>query len=184
MQGNNTKFYFKQGFFFLCAIFALLFPLKWILAWIIAMGVHELFHYIALRLFNITVYEISPGLRGVIMKTEALPIHVEIISALAGPIGGLSLLLFSHWLPYVAICAAVQSAFNLLPLYPLDGGRVLLGVLEMVFNEHGMKIYVVIKWFIIALMSICAIAAVYLGLGIIPIIIVSFIILKSSCKHE
>lgn len=183
MQRNNIQFRFETGFFLLCAIFALLFPFKWCLAWVIAMSVHELFHYVVLRFFNANIHEISLGFRGVIMKTQLLPMHVEIISALAGPTGGLTLLLFSRRAPCVAICAAVQSAFNLLPLYPLDGGRVLLGVLQMVFNEHGIKIYIVVKWCILALMSVCAIAAAYSGFGIIPIIIVFLIILKSSCKH-
>jgi Zn-dependent protease len=48
----------------------------------------------------------------------------EIISILAGPAGSLLLLFLYNILPELSVCAAVQGLYNLLPIYPLDGGRI------------------------------------------------------------
>lgn len=52
-----------------------------------------------------------------------------VICALSGPLGGLLLTLTIGYLPRLALCALVQSIFNLLPFYPLDGGRALRAML-------------------------------------------------------
>ena len=174
----------NAGFYLLCAVLVLLFPIKWVVAWIVAMSAHELFHYFALRILGVQIYEISVAGGGAIMKTESLTKLEEIIAALAGPIGGLALLLLSRWAPYVAICGAIQSAYNLIPLFPLDGGRAMLRFLQLMFHDaQGLAIYRFIKFLFCIGIIILSLIGHYLGFGIAPIIAAVFIIGKCSCKH-
>ena len=49
----------------------------------------------------------------------------EALCALAGPLGSFSLLFLGAYFPEATICGFVQGAYNLLPIFPLDGGRAL-----------------------------------------------------------
>ena len=55
----------------------------------------------------------------------------ELLSALAGPAGGFMLFALHPVLPRLATAGLVQSVYNLLPVYPLDGGRIFRCILEM-----------------------------------------------------
>ena len=70
----------------------------------------------------------------------------EVVCILAGPLGGLSLLLLCRRFPRVAICGMLQSVYNVLPIYPLDGGRALRGILGRLPGENGEKIARFLGW--------------------------------------
>ena len=118
----------------------LVLPIPWALGWCIAVFVHELGHYIALRLCRVPIclIEITPF--GIRMHTGQMSGGETLLCALAGPLFGLLLLGLSSYMPYTALCAFLQSLFNLLPIYPMDGGRALRAILgifragEGVFN--------------------------------------------------
>lgn len=107
------------------AALLLLLPLRWVLAALSAAAVHELFHIAALLLLGHPVRAMKVGLFGARIVTEPLPEGHELICALAGPLGGLALLGLAKWLPAVSVCALFQSLYNLLPIFPADGGRAL-----------------------------------------------------------
>lgn len=119
----------------LAAAILLLVPLRWALAWITAALWHELFHCLALLLCGRRVYGISIGICGAQIYTDNLRDLETFVCALAGPVGGLTLLLFSAIFPRLALCGLLQSIFNLLPVYPLDGGRVLRGITAALLPE-------------------------------------------------
>lgn len=118
------------------ALMLLLLPLKWLFAAVLAAAFHELCHWGVICLCRGKVTSLSIGMKGAVMQVEELPPHKELLCALAGPVGGLCLLLFAKWIPRTAFCAFVQSVYNLLPLLPLDGGRILKCVLLLFLPEY------------------------------------------------
>lgn len=103
----------------------LVLPLPWVAELAAAAGFHELCHYLAIGALGGQVRQIRLGLFGAVMDT-VLPEDREWLAAAAGPAGSFLLVLLfrRHW-PRLALWGLTQGTFNLLPLYPLDGGRIL-----------------------------------------------------------
>lgn len=120
----------------MAAIMLLTLPLQWIFAALVAAAYHEVCHIIAIRLCHGSIHTFSLASDGAKLDVSSLALGQEIICALAGPLGGLCLLFFARWIPRIAVCAAFQSLYNLLPIYPLDGGRALWCGISMVTNEN------------------------------------------------
>ena len=100
-------------------------PLRWLFSWFLALVVHELGHYAAVRFFGGQIVSFQVNRFGCKMISAPLSAWQQIICIAAGPVLGFAIAVFSRWVPRIALCAFVQSIFNLLPVYPLDGGRIL-----------------------------------------------------------
>lgn len=172
----------SADFYIAFAAGVLLLPLPWISAWLFSALFHELCHYIALRLCGYTVSGIRISLKGVFMETEELSVAKEAICAYAGPIGALLLLLFARRFPRIAICTTVQSLYNLLPVFPLDGGRGAGCILRNVLgDERGKRAFKIVEGFVLfALLFLALYAYVKLGLGLLPALAVVFLIAKNK----
>ncbi|MBQ8768996.1 MAG: M50 family metallopeptidase [Oscillospiraceae bacterium] len=109
----------------------LILPLRWILAAVIAAAFHEVCHALAVYFCGGKVRRLSVGNRGAVMHADELPAVKALICILAGPAGSLLLLLLVRWIPRIALCALLQGFYNLLPIYPLDGGRAVRCLLDM-----------------------------------------------------
>ena len=110
----------------LLALVILILPLQWVPAAVLAAIFHEWCHMMAIRWCGGQYLGLQIGAGGARLRVGGLSRGQELFCAIAGPMGGLVLLLFARWIPRTAVCAGFQSLFNLLPVYPLDGGRVLL----------------------------------------------------------
>lgn len=113
------------------ALTLLVLPLPWVAAAVLAAAVHELCHYLAIAALGGQVGRIAVGSGGAAMELGCLSPVRELLAAAAGPVGSLSLMLMGRFFPRLALCGLVQGLFNLLPIYPLDGGRILRRALEL-----------------------------------------------------
>lgn len=111
--------------YLLFALCILLLPVRWVLGAVFAAAVHELFHLATICIFRVGISGIRIHLGGIVIQTDAMETWVEACCALSGPIGSFSVLLFARQCPEAALIALCQGIFNLLPIYPLDGGRFL-----------------------------------------------------------
>lgn len=160
-------------------------PIKWILAWILAAGFHEMCHLIAVKIFGGEIYRITIGLNGAKIDCSPLSRVKSLFAVLSGPIGGLLPLLFARWFPRTALCCWLLSVYNLLPLLHLDGGRAIEILL-------GSKAAVIQRIFLILL----SIGAIYISfvlhVGLLPFGFIVILWLKnrntpckpSACKLQ
>ena len=128
------------GFCILWAFLLLILPLDLLLAAMGAALVHELCHGLAICATGGKITRLTVGAGGMVIETTSMSPGKELICALAGPVGSFLLACLYPWIPLAAICALVQGCFNILPLYPLDGGRVLRCLLEWLMPVQGERI--------------------------------------------
>ena len=121
------------------AMLLLVVPLNWLLAAITAAVFHELFHSAAILLLGGKIHGLKILPDGIRMETSSMTAWQEILCSLAGPAGSLLLVLLSKHTPRIALCALVQGCYNLLPVFPLDGGRALRCLLEWLLSPKMAK---------------------------------------------
>lgn len=106
--------------------------------------IHELGHVTAARSFGWRMDEIQLLPFGGVAQTDewgTVPAREEIAVALAGPFHNVLMILTGflfyragwwseEWMLYFIQGNALMAGFNLMPIYPLDGGRILQGLLS------------------------------------------------------
>ena len=103
-----------------------------------AMTVHELVHAAVLLLLGGGIESVRLSFAQVELRTGLLSDRTELWSTAAGP--GINLLcgwLFRRWMPAFAAVSLLLALFNLLPVWPLDGGRLLRTLLRMRWGAAG-----------------------------------------------
>lgn len=143
MLRRSEHFTISGGSCLIGALALLILPLRFLTAALLAAAVHELCHCAAITLCggHVTALRICVG--RTVMETTPLTPGRELLCALAGPAGSFLLLFFAHRLPLTALLALVQGTFNLLPVYPLDGGRIALCTARLIgcpWAEHAAEL--------------------------------------------
>ena len=118
----------EAGFWIVLGLMMLLFPVRFLLGVLLAALLHEAGHILALRLTGGRLLSVQLHVFGV--RIEAAPMEPgrAAICALAGPAAGALVMLAWRWFPELALAGLLQTAFNLLPIYPLDGWQAVRNI--------------------------------------------------------
>ena len=179
----TQKIAVSGSFCLLLAIMILTLPLKWIIAAVLAGAFHEACHYIAIRLLGG-----KPGLTRLRAWNAGIPLPElsrgkELLCALAGPVGGFLLLPLLRFSPEIALCGLAQSLYNLLPVYPLDGGRALACLTALALPPtYAQWLCGFIQWLCVgALIAAGLYAVAVLKLGLAPLLLACAAAIKANC---
>ena len=172
-----------SGNFCIAAAFALfIVPIQWCAGAFLAAIVHELSHIAAIYLMGEEIFDIRISMFGSTIETHPVKKGREVVCAAFGPLGSLIFSSVFSFFPEAALCALVQGLYNLLPVYPLDGGRILHCLLPEAVCI-GIEIFTLIM---LLGLGIWLSAALRLGfLPLIPCFSAAFRVFqrKFSCKE-
>ena len=171
---------YSAGFLLTLAGAMLLLPLRWLLAAAGAAAFHELCHLLALQICRGQVRGIRLGARGAVIDALPLSPAKDLFCTLAGPLGALLLLPLARWFPRLALCAGIQSMYNLLPVAGLDGGRALERTLSL-FLPSGTaeKVCGAVDVLVKVLMAALGLWGTFvLKLGLLPVLAAILLIRK------
>ena len=132
--------------------------------------IHEIAHMILGIIFKMKLnkLEINPFGFSISFNNENTKVK-EVFVALAGPVMSIGLAILCQYieLRYITIQESVYSnilifLFNMLPIYPLDGGRIVKGLLQIKIGENkAEKISNKISYITIILLTIFSSITVY-----------------------
>lgn len=118
----------------------MLLPLRLLIAACAAAVIHECCHLLALLAFRVQIFKIEIRAGGARIQTAPMTPGKEFLCAAAGPAGSfLCLLMFRHF-PLLALCGFMQGLYNLLPIYPMDGGRMVHCAAKRCVPAHAEEI--------------------------------------------
>lgn len=166
------------------ALLTLILPLRWIVAAIFAAAFHEGCHILAIRLCGGSIHDLKIGQRGASMGVAVLTTWQELVCALAGPVGSFLLLFAAKYFPRLAVCALFHGVYNLLPVYPMDGGRALRCILSILLGEKRAEFACL--WIERLLLGLLLAAGFYgllvLRIGFYPLLLAGFVMIKANMR--
>ena len=168
------------------ALLILCLPIQWLWASAVAAALHETGHAMAVYLSGGRVRSIHIGITGASIYADCTSQGRAIFCSLAGPFASFLCLTLVRLWPLVALCGFVQGLYNLLPLYPMDGGRALLGVLRSFCRKNPDGVFLRVQMcFAILLTAFGFFAAIRLGLGLFAFFpVLPLLFGKIPCKES
>ncbi len=155
-------------------LWILVFPVKWLLYWLLAALLHELCHVLAVKAVGGEITDIRIGPFGAEIRARINKPWQEVLCVAAGPICGAIPVFLIRLMPELAICCMALSLYNLLPFYPLDGGRIFC-----LLTAENIPLRKVVDAVAVAgLLCLGIGATVHFRLGILPVIFVLCILLR------
>lgn len=149
---------------------------------LLCIAVHESGHLAALRLAGAPVLGLRLSLRGAVIRTGLMSYGQEAVCAAAGPAA--SLLLGAGLLravPEVGLLSLGLAAVNLLPLYPLDGGRILVAVLLRAAPRQAYAVLSRVSFVVCALLMLLACwGTAALQMGLWPIFVALILLCRAG----
>ena len=163
-------------------------PLKWLIAWLLAVIIHELGHIVACLLCKGTIQSVLITANGARIEADGLTYGKQLIATVAGPAAGLSMLFVCRWLPLTAAFSLIHSVYNLLPLMGSDGSNMLRCSLYL-FHREGRILTACRIADLVSRVLLCSLG-IYLSLKLgwmLGIVICVFVLIcakRNSCKES
>lgn len=189
-QGIWRLFSLDPWICYFYAWMVLILPLNWFFAAVTAALVHEMWHAVFIYLLGGHIHRIHISLGSIVMYAQMNTTARELICAAAGPAGSFLLLSLYRYIPEISLCAGIQGLFNLLPVYPMDGGRILKCLLVSYPPDQAERIMDWVECAAVLVVLLLATAGVcFLSLGWLSLIAGVFwlspiIIRKIPCKQR
>lgn len=134
--------------------------------------IHELGHVAAARWFNWRITEVQLLPFGGVMNTDeqgTVPVREELVVALAGPMMNILLVIAAlclerfgwweaGWSQYFIQANLIIAGFNMLPILPLDGGKVMQCLCSLVFHYYRSIYYC--TWISIILSGLLTVSSI------------------------
>lgn len=154
------------------ALLLLVLPFPWLAAALMAAVVHEVFHILMVLILKGKVQRIQIASGGARLDSVLDEDWKLLLAQLAGPVGSLLLLFWCQRFPRLAICGCVHGIYNLVPIYPLDGGRILRCILHWWFPDRADRIGDLVENVVAILLAAAGLyGTVVLSLGALPLIV-------------
>ncbi|MDR5657895.1 M50 family metallopeptidase [Serpentinicella sp. ANB-PHB4] len=164
---------------------------------ILVIIIHELAHCMVSIFFSVKVENIELFFFGGVIKSEKTFVvnpQKEILISIAGPVSNLLMFLvayvincyiYTHELIYFFITLNLSiGIFNMIPILPLDGGRILRALINIVYNRNKATYVAVVIGKVLCLaflvIGIFIMVESYVGF----IIIIFSIFLHTNCHNE
>ena len=145
---------------------------KYTCYFMIAIVLHELFHCLVAWMCNVRIEQICLRVCGAVIQTGQMNYLQEILIAAAGPAASIaSGIVFLHNNPVFFSISMILAIMNLLPIYPMDGGRILRAFLLLRIRAAAVSLVMRVSVYIVC--SLLMITACWLTVvcqaGIWPI---------------
>lgn len=169
-----------------------------VIAFIIALF-HEIVHYIAARCCGFTGFDVEILPVGTVLRLRELDeatAKEDIIISISGPLANIILAVFFYWLwrytgfnnPVIALYFRGNLAigiFNLIPAFPLDGGRIVRAILSLkTFYREANSITVYASMCVGVMLMLFYLRIFFSGKNDFNIGLISLFIIISSLKEK
>lgn len=188
LMGSKGKLTVYPSFVLLICVLIWLDNGLTVLVFLVSAALHEGGHLLAIRLLRVPFYGMELRATGAVIHTGLQSPGKEAICTAAGPLTNAVLLLaLFHRLPEVAFVNLLLLVYNLLPVYPLDGGRLLRLALCVLFGaEAGERTSEICSSALIVAAVICGVVMTcVLHLGLYPCLLAALFLCKltiTPCK--
>ena len=158
---GNTRIIISFTFFALIIILISLNKTEFLYSTIIFAILHEIGHLLALKHFKISIEEFKVSLFGgniKILNNNKIQYYQNAIISFCGPLVNLfffvlfyllNIFLKNKFINEIYVINLVLAAFNLLPFYNFDGGKILTSILMNFLQEKTVNYIITITSFII-----------------------------------